>query len=544
MAQHLGVVTGGSFADGLTVRLDGARSTEAIQVGNFVVVEGEDNRYFSTIADLELRLTDPALAADPPPATSPFLRAALAGVQTYAVAQVKPSLMLTGKDDLTVGGGPKPVRTIPMHFALLREAAGEDFAVVFGEEDAQAGKFALGTPLTMDQPIPLDLKRLVERSNGVFGQSGTGKSVLTRLLLCGVIKAGLASTLIFDMHSEYAWQKEGEGGSQLRGLRDLFGSRIGVYSLDAGDAARQSLDATLQIGLNQIEPGDIELLAGELNLTPTFAATAHSLHSRFRDRWLSALLEMDGDALKEFCASSGANEAAVGALKQKLGLLQKLPYVVPHLPLSAIDDLIIRLQRRKEHVVLQFGRHSTLLDYMLVANILTRRIHAAYTDQVLKYDGSRDAADKPHPLMIVLEEAHKFLAPSVARQTIFGTIAREMRKYSVTLLVVDQRPSGIDAEVLSQLGTKITGLLTEEHDIDAVLTGVAGRSHWRGVLASLETKQQCLVLGHAIPMPMVLRTRPYDAAFFAQMGARTTARTVEELRARGRAAKAELFGEG
>lgn len=542
MAQQLGVVTGGSFTDGLTVRLDAAQSTEGIQVGNFVVVEGDDNRYFSTIADLELRLTDPALAADPPPASSPFLRAALAGVQTYAIAQVKPSLMLADKDDLTAGGGPKPVRTIPMHFATMREAAGEDFAVVFGEEDTEKGKFALGTPLTMDQPIPLDLKRLVERSNGVFGQSGTGKSVLTRLLLCGVIKAGLASTLIFDMHSEYAWQKEGEGGAQLRGLRDLFGSKVHVYSLDATDQRRQAIDATLQIGMNQIEPGDIELLADELNLTATFAATAHSLHSRFGTRWLAALLDMDGDAVKEFAASSGAHEGAISALRQKLSLLQKHDYIVPNLTTSAIDNLIAQV-RRGEHVVLQFGRHSKLLDYMLVANILTRRIHAAYTDQVLKYDGSRDAADKPHPLMIVLEEAHKFLAPAVARQTIFGTIAREMRKYSVTLLIVDQRPSGIDAEVLSQLGTKITGLLSEEHDIDAVLTGIAGRSHWRGVLASLETKQQCLVLGHAIPMPMMLRTRAYDNDFFTALGLRQPARTQAEKQSRGRAAVADLFGD-
>ena len=145
--------------------------------------------------------------------------------------------------------------------------------------------------------------------------------------------------------------------------------------------------------------------------------------------------------------------------------------------------------------------------------------------------------------MIVLEEAHKFLAPAVARQTIFGTIAREMRKYSVTLLVVDQRPSGIDAEVLSQLGTKITGLLSEEHDIDAVLTGIGGRSHWRGVLASLETKQQCLVLGHAIPMPMVLRTRAYDESFAALMSGRALARTKAEVVAAGRRAKDELFGE-
>ncbi len=541
MAQQLGVVTSGSFTEGLTVRLNAAQSTEEIQVGHFVVVEGDNNRYFSTIADLELRLTDPALAADPPPANSPFLRAALAGVQTYAVAQVKPSLMLADKDDL-LGGGPKPVRTIPMHFATMREAAGEDFAVVFGEEDPAKGKFALGTPLTMDQPIPLDLQRLVERSNGVFGQSGTGKSVLTRLLLCGVIKARLAATLIFDMHSEYAWQREGENHTQLRGLRDIFGSQIHVYSLDTTDSQRHALDATLQIGMNQIEPEDIELLAEELNLTPTFAATAHSLRSRYQADWLNQLLAMDGEQVKDFCADTGANEAAVNALKQKLSLLQKHPYIVPKLPLSAVDSLIAQLSRG-EHVVLQFGRHSSLLDYMLVSNILTRRIHSRYTDQSLKYDGTGNAGDKPHPLMIVLEEAHKFLAPAVARQTIFGTIAREMRKYNVTLLIVDQRPSGIDSEVLSQLGTKITGLLSEEHDIDAVLTGIAGRSHWRGVLASLETKQQCLVLGHAIPMPMVLRTRAYDDTFFTRMGFRTAPRTLAEKQARGKAATADLFGE-
>ena len=49
--------------------------------------------------------------------------------------------------------------------------------------------------------------------------------------------------------------------------------------------------------------------------------------------------------------------------------------------------------------------------------------------------------------MITIEEAHKFLSPGLAEQTIFGTIAREMRKYSVTLLVIDQRPSGIDPEI-------------------------------------------------------------------------------------------------
>ena len=121
--------------------------------------------------------------------------------------------------------------------------------------------------------------------------------------------------------------------------------------------------------------------------------------------------------------------------------------------------------------------------------------------------------------MITIEEAHKFLSPHLAGQTIFGTIARELRKYSVTLLVVDQRPSGIDSEVLSQLGTRITCLLNDEKDIDAVLTGISGASALRGVLASLDSKQQALLMGHAVPMPVVVQSRTYDdQAFKDSMG--------------------------
>jgi DNA helicase HerA-like ATPase len=53
------------------------------------------------------------------------------------------------------------------------------------------------------------------------------------------------------------------------------------------------------------------------------------------------------------------------------------------------------------------------------------------------------------------------LSPAAARHTSFGTIARELRKFNVTLLVVDQRPSGIDAEVLSQIGTRFSCQLND-----------------------------------------------------------------------------------
>jgi hypothetical protein len=117
----------------------------------------------------------------------------------------------------------------------------------------------------------------------------------------------------------------------------------------------------------------------------------------------------------------------------------------------------------------------------------------------------------PRPLVITIEEAHRFLNPEVSSRTIFGTIAREMRKYNVTLLVIDQRPSGIDSEVMSQVGTKISCLLDDERDVDSVLTGVPNKSELRTVLSKLESKQQALIFGHAVPVPIVVKTREYGS---------------------------------
>jgi DNA helicase HerA-like ATPase len=128
----------------------------------------------------------------------------------------------------------------------------------------------------------------------------------------------------------------------------------------------------------------------------------------------------------------------------------------------------------------------------------------------------------PRPLLIAIEEAHKLLNPQLSGQTAFGIIARELRKYFVTLLVVDQRPSGIDDEVMSQLGTRITGWLGDEDDIRAVLTGLAGRDQLRGMLARLQEKEEVLLLGWGVKMPIPVRSRRYDETFYADMKGRKT----------------------
>jgi DNA helicase HerA-like ATPase len=516
--SRLGVVTSGSLVEGLTARLEGRESVEDMRVGKFVVIQGEKHQFFSMITDVVLEATNQKVLIDPPNGDA-FIHEVLAGTSTYGTVELSPRLMLPDDQSAQL----LPVKTIPRHFAPVYEAREEDFTRVFGADEGSS--FEIGRPLDMDVPVCLNLSRFVERSNGIFGKSGTGKSFLTRLLICGAIHTGVASNLIFDMHSEYGWETRSEAGGFVKGLRQLFGSDVMVYTLDRQAGRRGQHDGEIIIGLDQLEVEDVTLLGEELNLSSTAAESSYLLFDRFKKGWLRALLEMDAAAIAEFAESSGAHAGAISALKRKLSQIRRLSFVQEEADFSSVDRLIDALAAGR-HVVLEFGTHSNSLAYMLVANLVTRRIHRRWIEQTERYLRSKNEADRPRPLMITIEEAHKFLNPATARQTIFGTIARELRKYSVTLLVVDQRPSSIDNEVMSQLGTRVTALLNDDKDIDAVFTGVSGGASLKAVLASLDSKQQALVLGHAVPMPVVVRTRPYDDTLYSAVERRGARRPL------------------
>lgn len=539
--NYLGIITQGSLSGGLEMRLDADCSVEDLRVGRFVVVSGRRTRFFSLLTDVELSTSNAQILSHPP-GDNDFLLDVLTGSMTYGTVKVQPMLMLeTGQDG---SAELRPVKTIPAHFAPVHEATAADFALVFGSESQELGDthFNIGCPLNMDIPVCVDLARFIERSNGIFGKSGTGKSFLTRIFLCGIIKKDLASVLIFDMHNEYGWQamSENKSAPRVKGLKQLFADDVVVFSLDSqSSAARGIPDAReLYIGLDQIEIEDLELLKGELALSEATLENAYIVKELFGPDWIAKLLACSGEEIEEFCESHKGHPTAIKTLQRRLNtVIAKTPYLRPHVASNYIEEILSYIQAGK-HIVLEFGRQNNLLSYMLATNVITRRIHASYVKMSETYLAAPDKRTPPRKLMIVIEEAHKFLSPHVARQTIFGIIAREMRKYFVTLLIVDQRPSGIDNEILSQIGTRVTALLNDDKDIEAVFTGVSGSQTLKTVLSQMDPKQQALVLGYAVPMPVVVRTRPFDAAFYAAIGSASP----DNSKARANKAEAELFG--
>ncbi len=531
MKKKIGHIISGSLEQGLLMRIAPDTNPEDIKTGKFVSIIGQHHKYFSLITDLSLAISHPDILLFPPSESEKLLLSFLKQKDIYATAQLKPMLML-GAD-----GRPMPVKTIPPHFAHVLEVDNKDVALIFGNEDTPDKRyFNIGCPLDMTTPVCLDLERLTERSNGIFGKTGTGKTFLTRLVLAGLIKNEKAVNLIFDMHSEYGLQARKEGNTQsfVKGLKTLFPDKVVIFSLDPDSTRRRGgmPDVELTLSYQAISVEDVLCLQDELGLHATALEAAYLIAAKYKHEWLQVLLSQ-GDNLKEFAASLGGHPESIAALYRKLKRLERLPFLKPmasgtYKDKTVIDQMMEYIDRGMS-VIVEFGNFTSSFCYLLIANIITRRIHHEYVTKTEKFLGSQKKEDEPQKLMITIEEAHKFLNPQAARQTIFGIIAREMRKYYVSLLVVDQRPSGIDQEIISQIGTKIVAQLNDEKDIQAVLTGISNATNLRAILASLDSKKQALLMGHALTMPIVIQTREYDETFYRAMGTQVTTKQIEEF---------------
>jgi hypothetical protein len=551
LPENIGYLVGGGLKENLRVRL--TIPAQDVQEGAFVILESGDWLFYGLVTDLQLGATDPRFADEQSETRLPPQLAHLLHGQTlYTNLEVLPALMLErGPEPGTpeyerwqeaIDNGlrdkphPLPVKTVPPHHAPARLAGPGDIAEIFGRID-QEGNFVIGYTREQEHPVCINLDRFVQRSSGVFGATGSGKSFLTRLVLAGLIQRNRASVLVLDMHNEYGFDDTAsDTGQRVTGLKSKFPGRVRVVGLGQGAQIRsQAPDFNLEIAKEDITPADVEMLTRELNLKETTPTTLEALLNDFHRDWLASFQRMrsgatietdDGkkipapDSVAYWANRAGVNVMAAEGLHSKLGRVFNLPYVVDHPAADTVSEIIKALEAG-QHVVLSFGRHESDLDYLLVSNLLTRKIRERWEQRTNSYRSSNK--DEPRNLVIVVEEAHKLLNREMAAQTTFSTIAREMRKYYVTLLIVDQRPSQIYDEVMSQLGTRICGWLGDEDDIRAVLSGLAGREALRGMLARLQPKEEVLLLGWGVPMPLPVRSRRYDDRFWAELlGGKTT----------------------
>ena len=339
---RVGAVVSGSLTNGLEIRLDPATSIEDIKVGSFVTMQGERQRYFGVVTDLELGSTDDSLRLNPPGLSDPLAVRVFAGTAAYGSIRVEPMLTVGADTD----DGPQPAKTIPPHFSEVSLATEEDIQDVFGEEGP--GHFWIGNPLDMETRLCLNIAELVKRSNGVFGKSGTGKTFLTRLLLMGILQSGQATNLVFDMQSEYGWMGYSEANRQVKGLKQIFESRVAVFSLDEESSRRRGLspDYVVRIGFDEVEADDVRMLRESLNLSEVAADASFELERHLGRNWLKKFLDHEGgEAFQELASMLNVNQAALSSLKRRLARLERFGFMDDRAGHNSVNRILDYLGR-------------------------------------------------------------------------------------------------------------------------------------------------------------------------------------------------------
>lgn len=125
------------------------------------------------------------------------------------------------------------------------------------------------------------------------------------------------------------------------------------------------------------------------------------------------------------------------------------------------------------------------------------------------------ASDSRIKTLVVCEEAHRYIPLDTSSgfaptRSAIARIAKEGRKYGVSLAIITQRPNELDPTILSQCNTIFSLRLGNDADQDVMRKAIANGS--RSTLAFLSSlaDRECIAFGSAVstPMRMMFRNVP------------------------------------
>ncbi len=215
------------------------------------------------------------------------------------------------------------------------------------------------------------------------------------------------------------------------------------------------------------------------------------------------------------------------ALAQETGNEQYLEFLITRirtmLSNSRMDTIIgdkkkIKLDEWLEKYLGKDDKTSiTIIDLSLVPSeiihIITSVIARVILEALQRY---RKIHKKALPTVLVMEEAHSFITrytdindrnSSSICTKVFEKIAREGRKFGMSLVLSSQRPSELSQTVLSQCNSFILHRISNDRDQE--LVGKLLPDNFRGLLNELPSlpSQQAILLGWASELPILVKIR-------------------------------------
>lgn len=401
-------------------------------------------------------------------------------------------------------------------------------------------------------PVCLNAAKLVTRHAAIVGSTGSGKTSAVASLLQSFVAGGwqAANIVVIDPHGEYAQALGdsasvrsvlGEGESRLRvpywalpalDILKIFVGATGSATFSSkftelvGQARKKFVDGCTWLTL------DPSAITADTPVPFDIRPVWHALDAENRETRANktdpstACRTNPGNAAELKSAvfqpyNAGGAAPHKGPLYDVYGVtpdLLRLGLLNPQLrffqePAGTVegpDPLIEVLQEwlgtEKPVSVLDFsGVPAVAADHAIgvILNLLF--------EVCLRSEKGGTGVGRASPVLIVLEEAHRYLgeSASILTRNSANKIAREGRKYGIGLMLVTQRPTELPDTALAQCGTLISLRLSNIADQGAIRAAlpdtVAGLA---AVLPSLRTGE-AIVTGEAVVLPSrALLTRP------------------------------------
>jgi len=405
-----------------------------------------------------------------------------------------------GEEDPHTGriyGFRRGVTRFPVPGALVYPATSADLRQIYASDGRP--HVTVGTVFpTTDIRAGLYIDPLLGKHFALLGSTGTGKSTAAALILhsiCDMAPEG--HIVMIDPHGEYnsAFRHTGQ-------LFDVSNLQMPYWLMNFEEHCEVFLTAT-----GPERHIDADILAKCLLMARQKNRLAEQVGRITQDSPIPYLLSDLCNILQNEMGKLDKGHSSIPYMrvKSKIEEIRNDPryqFMFSGMLVSdTMAEFVGRLFRLPAH-----GKPISIIDVSGVPSEITSTVVAVLSRLVFDYAiWSRQEATRP--ILLVCEEAHRYVpnernsdGSSVGR--ILSRIAKEGRKYGVSLGLITQRPSDLAEGVLSQCGTIISMRLNNDRDQQFVRAAMPEGA--RGFLDAIPAlrNRECIICGEGVAIPI------------------------------------------
>ncbi|MEM7689090.1 MAG: DUF87 domain-containing protein [Pseudomonadota bacterium] len=400
---------------------------------------------------------------------------------------------LTGR----IHGFKRGVTRYPVPGAMVFPATTADLKQIYASDGRANIEIGKVFP-TKDIRAGLYTDAMLGKHFALLGSTGTGKSTSAALILHRIVESAPKGHIVMiDPHGEYAaaFRQTGHifdvGNLQMPYWLMNFEEHCEVLLSSSGNERQVDQDILAKCLLAARSKNRLAESMGKITVD---APIPYLLSD------LSTILQDEMGQLDK--ATSSAPYMRIKSKLEEIKADPRYQFMFSGMLVGdTMSDFISKVFRMPGN-----GKPISIIDVSGVPSDITSTVVAVLSRLVFDFAiWARE--ESPRPILLVCEEAHRYVPSekyaddsSVGR--VLSRIAKEGRKYGISLGLITQRPSDLAEGVLSQCGTIISMRLNNDRDQAFVRAAMPEGS--RGFLDSIPAlrNRECIVCGEGVAIPI------------------------------------------